>query len=238
MLRFVTLCFCLAFGHTDCWAGRGLAENARSARIEALQMPRLKMELTRREFRLGAPIFIRLFKESAELEVWLERAGKFERFRTYPVCAFSGNLGPKLAQGDLQSPEGFYFVGPRQMNPWSRFHLSFNLGFPNAYDRHHGRTGSHLMVHGDCVSIGCYAMTDAIIEEIYTLASAALRQGQPFFRVHVFPFRMDAMRMAAADQSQWLDFWRNLKEGYDWFERSGRPPDVRVQRGRYVFRSD
>jgi murein L,D-transpeptidase YafK len=178
---------------------------------------------------------VRIFKESRELELWVENDGRFALFRTYEICTFSGHLGPKLRTGDLQSPEGFYFVTPDRMNPASRFHLSFNLGYPNAYDRHHGRTGGFLMVHGDCVSIGCYAMTDAQIEEIYTLADAALRQGQPFFRVHIFPFRMTVRNMQRHRDSRWREFWRNLEEGYDFFERHGRPPNVEVRNGKYVF---
>jgi murein L,D-transpeptidase YafK len=185
--------------------------------------------------RFGAPIFVRIFKESRQLELWIENADHFELFKTYDICTFSGHLGPKLRTGDLQSPEGFYFVTPGRMNPVSEFHLSFNLGYPNAYDRARDRTGSALMVHGDCVSIGCYAMTDAGIEEIYTLADAALRSGQPFFRVHVFPFRMTARNMQRHHNSKWREYWENLKEGYDFFERTGRPPNVEVQGDRYVF---
>jgi murein L,D-transpeptidase YafK len=198
--------------------------------------PRLERDLAAKELRLGSPVFVRIFKKEHELEVWLENGERFERFRTYPICAWSGRLGPKRKTGDRQSPEGFYFVTPERMNPASRFHLSFNLGYPNAYDRHHGRTGSALMVHGNCVSIGCYAMTDRRIEEIYALADAALRAGQPYFRVHVFPFRMTPRNMERHRRSPWIDFWRNLKQGHDAFERTGRPPDVRVEEGRYVFR--
>lgn len=185
--------------------------------------------------RLGASIFIRIFKLSRELEVWVEAGERFQRFKTYPICAYSGDLGPKLRIGDLQSPEGFYVVTPERMNPTSRFHLSFNLGFPNSYDRARGRTGRFLMVHGDCVSIGCYAMTNVGIEEIYTLADAALRNGQPLFKVHVFPFRMTHDNLSAHDTPKWTAFWANLKEGYDWFERTGRPPNVGVAEGRYGF---
>ena len=200
--------------------------------------PSLEKSLRERQLRLGAPIFIRIFKAEEELEVWFDDGEKFQRYRTYPICTYSGDLGPKLREGDYQSPEGFYFVTPGQMNPRSRFHLSFNLGYPNAYDRYHDRTGSALMVHGQCVSIGCYAMTDPVIEEIYTAADAALRQGQPFFRVHIFPFRMTTENMERHRRSRWYDFWENLKEGYDFFERSGRPPNVEVHQGRYVFEDD
>ena len=124
---------------------------------------------------------------------------------------------------------------PGQLNPSSRFHLSFDLGYPNAYDRAHGRTGSALMVHGDCVSIGCYAMTDAGIEEIYALADAALRGGQTLFRMHVFPFRLTAENLLQHRYSRWYSFWENLQEGYRLFEEHGRPPDVEVRDGEYVF---
>lgn len=197
--------------------------------------PSLETALRAKELRFGTPMFIRIFKESRQLELWLDDGDRFVLFKTYEICTFSGGLGPKRRRGDLQSPEGFYFVTPERLNPLSKFHLSFSLGYPNAYDRAHGRTGSALMVHGDCVSIGCYAMTDAGIEEIYALADAAFRGGQPFFRVHVFPFRMTAEGMAKHEKSRWTEFWENLREGYDFFERSGRPPNVEVRGGRYVF---
>lgn len=182
----------------------------------------------------GAPIFVRIFKDPGVLETWVQtREGKFTLHKQYDICTFSGTLGPKRKQGDKQAPEGFYFVKPGQMNPWSRFHLSFNLGFPNAYDRYHGRTGDFLMVHGNCVSSGCYAMTDAYIEEIYSLAFAALQNGQAYFRVHIFPFPLKDERLSSMRQNRWYDFWLNLKEGYDYFEKHRRPPDIEVRNGRY-----
>ncbi len=199
--------------------------------------PGLERDLAAKGLHLGDPVFIRIFKEERELELWVrDRAsGRFKRFRTWPIVAMSGGLGPKLAEGDHQAPEGFYFVTRNRMNPKSRFHLSFNIGYPNAYDRAHARTGSLIMVHGNRVSIGCFAMTDAKIEEIYTLCDAALSQGQPFFRVHVFPFRMSAERLARAEGQRWHEFRSNLKEGYDWFEEKRVPPDARVNKLRYTF---
>jgi len=210
----------------------------RPAKASARVRPELEVALAAKGLHFGDPVFIRIFKEEGELELWVrDRAdGKFKHFRTWPVVAMSGKLGPKLAEGDRQAPEGFYFVVPGLMNPKSRFHLSFNIGYPNAYDRAHGRTGSAIMVHGNRVSIGCFAMTDAKIEEIYTLCDAALSEGQPFFRVHVFPFRMDEERMAREAGEPWHEFWLNLKEGYDWFEENRVPPDVGAKDGRYTFR--
>ncbi|MCW8880392.1 MAG: hypothetical protein OQK51_25315, partial [Kangiellaceae bacterium] len=120
-------------------------------------------------------------------------------------------------------------------NPWSRFHLSFNLGYPNKFDRAHGRTGDALMVHGDCVSIGCYAMTDPYIEQIYTLMHQAFEQGQPFIRVHIFPFKMTEQNLNRYKNHKWHNFWLNLKQGYDWFEAKYTPPNVEVAQKRYVF---
>lgn len=231
IFMFIALVACLV----SAVEGTEPPSSARSRSVVSRIRPSLQKALRATGLRFGAPIFLRIFKESKELELWVEKDGRFRLFRIYDICTFSGRLGAKLRTGDLQSPEGFYFVTSNHMNPSSRFHLSFDLGYPNAYDRYYRRTGSALMVHGDCVSIGCYAMTDAGIEEIYTLADAALRRGQPFFRVHIFPFRMTACNMQRHDNSRWQEFWQNLKEGYDFFERAGRPPNVEVRDGRYVF---
>nr|BAM62589.1 carbohydrate degrading protein [uncultured microorganism] len=212
-----------------------IPSSRRSRNVISRVKPVIKKELEKHGLEIGSPIYIRIFKKSAELELWVENGEVYQLFKKYKICDFSGKLGPKIKVGDLQSPEGFYFVKPRQLNPSSQFHLSFNLGYPNAYDRAHGRTGSALMVHGNCVSIGCYAMTDNKIEEIYTLVDASFRNGQSFFRAHVFPFRMTEENMIKHKSSKWYSFWDNLKEGYDIFERDKRPPNVTVNNKRYVF---
>lgn len=208
---------------------------ATTTAVESKPRAPLDERLKTRNFRRGAPVFVRIFKAEAELELWMERDGRFELFEVYPICSFSGKLGPKLKEGDLQSPEGFYAVSKRQLNPNSQFHKSFNIGFPNRYDRSHGRTGSYLMVHGGCVSIGCYAMTNDGIDEIYGLGKDALLRGQKRFPVHIFPFRMTEQNLALRQASEWIDFWRNLKEGYDLFEQTRRVPAVKVSKRRYVF---
>lgn len=166
---------------------------------------RLQPLLATKGLELGAPVFIRIFKQSRELEVWLRRDSdkQWLLLRSYPICNYSGRLGPKLCEGDRQSPEGVYWVGPGQLNPGSRYHLAFNLGFPNRFDRANGRTGSYLMVHGNCVSIGCYAMADRGIEEIYALVEAALKNGQPRFQVQAFPARLTEAWLAAHAGSRW-----------------------------------
>ncbi len=213
----------------------GIPSSQRAEKAIKQNQVTLKKHFEQQQLTWGAAVHIRIYKATNELEVWVAKGAGFELFKNYPICTYSGKLGPKQATGDLQSPEGFYFVKPAQLNPWSQFHLSFNLGYPNAYDRSHGRTGSALMVHGDCVSIGCYAMTDALIEEIYTVMVAAFEAGQPFIRVHAFPFRMTADNMRAHQDSNWLPFWQNLKAGYDYFEQHNRPPNVEVAGGKYVF---
>lgn len=179
-------------------------------------------------------IFVRIFKEESELEVWKARDdGRYYHFKTYPICHWSGELGPKQKEGDKQAPEGFYTVAANQLNPNSQFHVSFNLGYPNAYDRAHGRTGQFLMVHGKCKSAGCYAMTDALIEEIYALAREALKGGQKSFEVHAYPFRMTAENMTRHKTSKWTAFWKTMKQGYDHFETHRLPPTVAVCERKY-----
>ncbi len=189
----------------------------------------LQPALATRKLTVGAPVYVRIFKEPSQLELWLRAAdGRYRLFKTYPICAWSGALGPKLREGDNQAPEGFYNITRTSLNPGSRFHLAFNLGFPNAYDRAHGRTGSALMVHGNCVSIGCYAMTDPAIEEIYTLIVAAFDHGQQQIPVHIFPFRFDAKNRDRHQDSPWQAFWQELQPAYRLFEETGQVPSVTV----------
>jgi murein L,D-transpeptidase YafK len=197
-------------------------------------LARLDQRLAASGLAIGAPIFMRIFKREFELELWMKQAGAFVHFATYPICRWSGRIGPKLKEGDAQAPEGFYTVDASALNPQSRWHRSFNLGYPNALDRAHGRTGSFLMVHGGCGSIGCYAMTDPVIDEIWRIATAALGNGQPRFHVHVFPFRMTDDNLAGEADSLWSPFWQDLKAGHDMFETSRTPPKIHVCQGRYV----
>ena len=196
----------------------------------------LASRLAVKGLRQGQPVFVRIFKQEAVLELWMRDDKSWRLFQSYPICRFSGELGPKLRQGDRQAPEGFYQVASGQLNPNSRHHLSFNLGFPNAFDRALGRTGSYLMVHGGCSSIGCYAMTDPAVDDIYRLVSAALGNGQASVEVHAFPFRMTEGNMNLHAQSRWIDFWRDLKAGYDLFEGERKLPSVQLVGKRYVVK--
>jgi murein L,D-transpeptidase YafK len=183
-----------------------------------------------------SPMLVRIFKEEAELEVWKQDStGQYALLKTYPICRWSGELGPKIKQGDRQAPEGFYAIAPGQMNPNSAWYLSFNLGFPNAYDRANDRSGQFLMVHGDCSSAGCYAMTDEQMGEIYALGREAFLGGQKAFQVQAYPFRMTARNMARHRNNPAMPFWRMLKEGNDHFEATRQEPKVSVCEKRYVF---
>lgn len=182
------------------------------------------------------PIVIRSYKKESELEVWKRRSdGQYVLLKTFPMCRWSGQLGPKIREGDRMAPEGFYAITPAQMNPNSSFYVSFNMGYPNAYDRSHGRTGAHLMVHGACSSAGCYSMTDDQIGELYALVREAHNGGQRAVQMQAFPFRMTPENLAKHRLDPNMAFWKNLKEGSDYFEIAKDEPAVGVSGGRYVF---
>lgn len=193
-------------------------------------------ELDRKQMPVSSPILVRIFKEEAELEVWKkDSSGSYALLKTYPICRWSGDLGPKIKEGDRQAPEGFYQITPGLMNPNSNYYLAFNLGFPNTYDKANDRTGAFLMVHGDCSSRGCYAMTDEQIGEIFALGRESFAGGQKSFQVQAYPFRMTPLNMAKHRNSPHMAFWRMIKQGYDHFEVTRQEPKVDVCEKHYVF---
>ncbi|MFK4386406.1 murein L,D-transpeptidase YafK [Bradyrhizobium sp. USDA 223] len=198
--------------------------------------PKLIAAMAEKDMDLQSPILVRLFKQEAELEVWKQtRSGQFALLKTYPICRWSGDLGPKVREGDRQAPEGFYSINPSQMNPQSSYYLSFNTGYPNAFDKALGRTGSQLMVHGDCSSRGCYAMTDEQIAEIYSLGRESFFGGQKAFQLQAYPFKMTPVNMARHRNNPNMPFWKMIKEGYDHFEVTRQEPKVDFCEKRYVF---
>ncbi len=224
-----------------------MPQSGRSKVAISKTTPVLEADLQAQNLKLGGAVFLRIIKSDAPksgplsqgvIEIYVENSdGAYSLYKTSKICAASGTQGPKIKTGDGQSPEGFYYLTVGSLNPWSSYHLSLNLGYPNAFDRAKGRTGDYLMIHGNCVSIGCYAMTDVGIEEIYTLVYAAMKNGQGVVRVHSFPFPMTEANLAQAIESPNHEFWSNLKQGWDWFETHGAPPDVNVKDGAYVFRA-
>ena len=185
-----------------------------------------------------APVLIRTYKKEAEFEVWKMKAdGKYTLLKTFPMCRWSGQLGPKTREGDRQVPEGFYNITPAQMNPNSNYYLSFNVGYPNAFDKSYGRGGGLIMVHGDCSSAGCFSMTDAQIAEIYALLREAFGGGQQTVQMQSLPFRMTPENLAKHRVDPHIAFWRQLKEGTDNFDVTKQEPLVNVCNRRYVFNS-
>ncbi len=199
----------------------------------------ISARLKAKGLKAGAPIYMRIFKDRSLLEVWLEKEGRYVLFHTYKICRWSGSFGPKLYEGDRQSPEGFYLVDDQLFNRRSwKWKGSFSIGYPNAYDKLHGRTGSLILVHGGCTSSGCFAMTNPVIKEVHELAQLARDHGQQKFAVHVFPFRLTNANLLRHKDSPWRGFWNNLKEGYDLFEKNRTIPSVTVCNKRYVFSLD
>lgn len=197
---------------------------------------KLLSEISEKNMDKESPILVRIFKQEAELEVWKkDRSGQFALLKTYPICRWSGELGPKIKEGDRQAPEGFYTISPGQMNPQSQYYLSFDTGYPNAFDKALGRTGSQLMVHGDCSSRGCYAMTDEQISEIYALGRESFFGGQRAFQLQAYPFRMTPQNMAKHRNNPNMAFWKMIKQGYDHFEVTRQQPKVDVCEKQYVF---
>lgn len=201
--------------------------------------PALASEMTKKGFRAEQQVLIRIFKEESELEVWKQTAsGRYALFKSYPICRWSGKLGPKRETGDRQAPEGFYHVSLGMLNPASQYYRSFNLGYPNRLEAALGYQGDSLMVHGACSSSGCFAMTDQGVGEIYATVQKALESGQKRIQVQSYPFRMTRMNMSAHREDPNIVFWRNLKEGYDAFETTRRDLRVSACEKRYVFNQD
>lgn len=186
-----------------------------------------------------SPVLIRIFKMESELEVWkIDNTGKYALLKTFPICRWSGKLGPKTKEGDRQAPEGFYQVSLGNLNPTSQFYLSFNLGYPNRLEAALGYSGEALMVHGACSSSGCFALTDKGVGEIYALMERALKAGQKSVQVQSFPFHMTPENLSDHRDDVNLPLWENLKLGYDIFDVRRREPKVAMCGRQYVFDAD
>lgn len=188
-------------------------------------------------------VFIRGFKEEKDLEVWVKekKDTTWKLYTTYPICESSGELGPKRCQGDYQVPEGFYNVSV--FNPYSNFYLSLGVSYPNAADKIlacQRDPGGAIMIHGNCVTIGCIPITDERIKELYVLCVEARNAGQKEIPIHLFPVRFtDAsiVRIKATESNvSTRTFWDNIRTGYDWFQSKKKLPKVTVDaKGKYLF---
>ncbi len=221
------------FALAGCYGEEGYQLPARAMKELSPEMLTL---LQQKNMPKDSPILVRVFKEESEMEVWKEdTTGLYQLLKVYPICRWSGELGPKKVEGDRQAPEGFYSITPGLMNPNSNYYLAINMGFPNAYDKANGFTGGFLMIHGDCSSRGCYAMTDEQIGEIYSLARESFLGGQKEFQIQAYPFRMTPATLARHRTNPNMPFWTMLKEGNDHFEVTHMEPKVDVCERHYVF---
>ncbi|WP_375648283.1 L,D-transpeptidase family protein [Bartonella sp. MU70NMGDW] len=235
--RFLAVCVLFLMGILTACGGR-LPASIR-AKVEQPLPQEIQNRMALYDIDPYAPIVMRFFKEENLAEVWKQsRSGPFILVARYGICKWSGKLGPKYKEGDLQTPEGFYTISANQMNPYSKYYLSFNIGFPNLYDQENGRTGSNLMVHGSCFSAGCYSMSDKNMAQIYAFARDAFKGGQREFQLQAFPFRMTEDNMLRHSSDPHYQFWVMLKKGYDFFEKNRQPPTVEVYGKRYVFNRD
>jgi murein L,D-transpeptidase YafK len=222
-----------AFALAGCYGDEGYQLPAKAMKEISPEMLAL---LQQKNMPKDSPILVRVFKEESELEVWKQdTTGLYQLLKVYPICRWSGELGPKKVEGDRQAPEGFYAITPGLMNPNSNYYLAINMGFPNAYDKANGYTGGFLMIHGDCSSRGCYAMTDEQIGEIYSLARESFLGGQKQFQIQAYPFRMTPANLARHRTNPNMPFWKMLKEGNDHFEVTHMEPKVDVCDRHYVF---
>jgi len=212
-----------------------LPDSRRAADVRLAVWPRLQKELALKGFDDNAPVYIRIIKDQDVLEVWKKAGNKYKLFKTYEICYYSGDLGTKTRFGDNKSPEGFYTIEARQLNPVSNYYLAINIGYPNRLEQLKGYTGDAIMIHGHCASVGCYAMTDPRIEEIYTLVYKALENGQQQINLDIFPFRMDNAHMDFYRHRPYFSFWKTLKPGYDRFENTHLPANYTVRGKDYAF---
>jgi murein L,D-transpeptidase YafK len=195
----------------------------------------LQKILENKQLKPGIPLYIRIFKKEKIFELWGKNHTTYELLKKYPICSYSGYLGPKLRSGDKQAPEGVYVLTKKSLHPNSRYHLALNIQYPNRYDRNHHRSGNLIMIHGKCSSTGCFAMGDTQIEEIYKMVESAFKKGEKFVYVAIYPFRMNEKNLEQFHNSYWYPFWKNIKTGYDYFEQTHIPPFVGVRGAEYVF---
>jgi murein L,D-transpeptidase YafK len=212
-----------------------LPDSDRAKAIRQKIWPKVQADLADKNLNPGQPVYIRIFKEEDDLEIWVKSGAGFKFFKSYNICFFSGGLGTKTKTGDGRSPEGFYSIQPSQLNPLSNYHLAIDVGYPNRLETSKGYTGDNIKIHGHCASIGCYAMTDDGIDEIYTIVYKAFEAGQRKIQLDIFPFRMDAEHMKKYNKASCLAFWQSMKPGYDLFEKNHVPTVAKIIGKDYAF---
>jgi murein L,D-transpeptidase YafK len=185
--------------------------------------------------KLGSPVFIRAYKQTSEMELWVEKGARYVIFKTYGICRWSGGLGPKYYEGDRQSPEGLYRITSADLIINARWDRAMNINYPNSFDVMNGRTGSSILIHGKCGSIGCFAIQDQNVEEVYAAVRAALEGGQAYIPVLSLPFRFAGLAPSKEDTRQMSEFWADLRRADLLFDRDRLPPSAWICDGRYYF---
>ncbi|UKT62576.1 L,D-transpeptidase family protein [Pedobacter mucosus] len=201
----------------------------------------LKKSIKAAGYKNDFSMVINAYKTEGKLEIWLKNKSKrsYSLFKIYDFCAHSGTLGPKIIEGDGQTPEGFYYINV--FNPLSSFHLSLGLNYPNSVDS--ARTGKDkkpggdIYIHGNCVTVGCIPLTDEMIKEVYILAVESRNSGQDKIPVNIFPFKMTNgnMKKHLVQFPSQKGFWQTLQQGYRSFEKNGNMAKILEVNGNYLI---
>ena len=195
----------------------------------------LAKEFSEKGLKLGSPVFLRVYKQTSEMELWVQQGPRYELFKIYKICRWSGGLGPKFYEGDRQSPEGLYRITTSDLIVNQRWDRAMNINYPNNFDQVNGRGGSSILIHGGCGSIGCFAIQNQNVEEVYGAVRAALRNSQAYVPVLTLPFRYSALAPEKEDTLHMSEFWSDLRRADLLFERDKLPPIAWICDGRYYF---
>ncbi len=226
------LALCVA-SFQDATAARRIERS--QAPVVAARESLLAAEFAAKDLKLGSPVFIRIYKNTSRMELWVQQGARYALFKTYGICRWAGGLGPKMHEGDNQSPEGLYHISSEDLIVNPRWHRAMNINYPNRFDVMNGRGGSGILIHGKCASVGCFAIQDANVEEVYDAVRAALHNGQARIPVLALPFSFAKYAPAVEDTAKMNDFWSDLRRADILFDRDRLPPTAYVCDGRYYF---
>ncbi len=195
----------------------------------------LAQEFAGKGLKLGSPVFIRVYKQTSEMELWVQQGPRYVLFKTHGICRWSGVLGPKFYEGDRQSPEGLYRITTSDLIVNRRWDRAMNINYPNSFDNLNSRGGSGILIHGGCGSIGCFAIQNENVEDVFGAVRAALKGGQAYVPVLTLPFRFTALAPEKEDTLHMSEFWADLRRADLLFERDKVPPAAWICDGRYYF---
>jgi murein L,D-transpeptidase YafK len=235
-MKFRVTCFLLGALALSLPASDGVmaARRSNGNSVEAVNNS-LAAKFEEKGLTLGSPVFLRVYKQTSEMELWVQQGPRYIHFKTFGICRWSGGLGPKMYEGDRQSPEGLYHITTADLIVNPRWDRAMNINYPNSFDVVNGRSGSGILIHGKCGSIGCFAIQDQNVEEVYGAVRAALFSGQAEIPVLALPFRFASVAPSVRDTLQLNEFWSDLRRADLLFERDRLPPTAWICDGRYYF---